>query len=126
MTTYRCRTCGVEGVDNFYKTAKYQCKSCWNQRTAQTGKDKLKQLRDERGGCCERCGYDRCDSALQWHHTDPTQKEFAVGNRRGLSLDQLREEVSKCQLLCANCHCEVHAAAALGITLQHRETYGPA
>lgn len=111
MSAYTCRSCGVDGAENFYSTAKYQCKACWNKRTHQSAKDKLKQLREERGGCCERCGYDRCDAALQWHHTDPTQKEFSIGKRRGLTLDQLRAEVSKCQLLCANCHAEVHAGS---------------
>lgn len=112
MSAYQCRTCGVEGSEHFYKNAKYQCKACWNARTAKTGKDKLKQLRDERGGRCERCGYDRCDAALQWHHLDPTQKEFSIGKRRGLDLEQLRAETSKCQLLCANCHSEVHSGLA--------------
>ena len=112
MTAYTCRTCGAEGELNFYKNAKYQCKSCWNTRTAKSGKDKLKQLRDERGGCCERCGYDRCDAALQWHHLDPTQKEFSIGKRRGLDIEQLRAETSKCRLLCANCHFEVHSGLA--------------
>lgn len=111
MAKYVCE-CGVTGEENFYKSAKYQCKSCWNQRTYQSGRAKLDQLIDERGGQCERCGYHTCRAALQWHHLDPSQKEFQIGHRRGLNIEQLRSEVSKCQLLCANCHCEVHAAAA--------------
>lgn len=111
MAAYECE-CGVSGLENFYKSAKYQCKSCWNKRTYQSSLDKLAVLRTERGNCCEICGYDRCSAALQWHHLDPKQKEFSIGNRRGLSLEQLREETSKCQLLCANCHVEVHNGPA--------------
>jgi len=111
MAIYECM-CGTVGQENFYASAKYQCKSCWNKRTAQSARDKLDLLIAERGGACERCGYDRCNAALQWHHTDPSQKEFSIGNRRGLGLEQLREETSKCQLLCANCHSEVHAGPA--------------
>jgi len=112
VSAYQCRSCGLEGAENFYKNAKYQCKSCWNKRTYQSARDKLDQLLDERGGRCERCGYDSCRAALQWHHVDPNEKEFGIGNRRGLPIEQLRAETAKCQLLCANCHCEVHAAAA--------------
>ena len=109
MTAFLCRTCGATGQENFYKTARYQCKSCWNQRTYQTGIDKMNKLKVDRGGCCERCGYDKYLGALQWHHLDPSVKEYTIGHRRGLKEEQLKEEVDKCQLLCANCHAEVHA-----------------
>lgn len=65
----------------------------------------------ERGGRCERCGYDRCLAALEWHHRDPTAKEFALNDGATRSLERMREEVAKCDLLCANCHREVHDAA---------------
>jgi DNA-directed RNA polymerase subunit RPC12/RpoP len=110
VSAYKCRTCGQEGDEHFYKTAKYQCKSCWNKRTAQSGKDKVQQLKTEAGGRCSRCGYDRCMDALEFHHTDPTQKEFHLGEARGLNIDKLRAELSKCLLVCRNCHTELHAA----------------
>ena len=109
VNAYKCKTCGVEGVDNFYKNAKYQCKGCWNARTYKSGIDKLNRLKQDRGGRCEQCGYDRYLGALQWHHLDPTVKEYSIGHRRGLNEQRLQEEVSKCQLLCANCHAEAHA-----------------
>ena len=109
MSAYICRTCGTEGEEHFYKTAKYQCKKCWNQRTYQSGVDKINSLKQQRGGCCERCGYNKYLGALQWHHLDPTVKEYSIGHRRGLNEQQLQQEVSKCQLLCANCHAEVHS-----------------
>jgi hypothetical protein len=64
----------------------------------------------EAGGGCTRCGYDRCVSALQFHHRDPAQKAFQLGSG-GLtrSLERLRKEAGKCVLLCANCHAEVEA-----------------
>ncbi len=64
----------------------------------------------EFGGACRCCGYDRCVSALAFHHLDPRTKRFQIGGR-GLarSLDALREEAAKCVLLCANCHAEVEA-----------------
>lgn len=56
------------------------------------------------------CGYDRHQAALQFHHVDPTEKEYGL-SARGLSrsFERAREEASKCVLLCANCHAEVEA-----------------
>ena len=63
-----------------------------------------------KGGCCQVCGYDRCIEALEFHHLDPTQKDFGI-SRKGYtrSWEKVKEEVEKCILLCANCHREVHA-----------------
>ena len=73
---------------------------------------KLKSiLVNRKGGCCERCGYNTCEGALQFHHTDPKQKEFTIGsvNFGGtFNIDEVLNEVDKCILLCANCHAEEH------------------
>ena len=109
MSKHLCRTCGTTGEEKFYKNSLYYCKSCWNKKTYQAGIDKQNKLKEARGGSCEKCGYDRYLGALDWHHLDPTVKEFSIGKRRGLSEAALKEEIDKCQLLCANCHREVHA-----------------
>lgn len=66
-------------------------------------------LVQEHGGKCEKCGYNKCEAALQFHHLDPTKKEFGL-SVRGLNrdIDILRKEAEKCILLCANCHAEEH------------------
>lgn len=64
-----------------------------------------------KGGKCEKCGYNNCEGALQFHHIDPSKKEFILSEfevTKFCSLDDLKREVDKCQLLCANCHAEVH------------------
>lgn len=60
------------------------------------------------GGRCVDCGYFGCLAALEFHHRDPATKDFGVGNFGG-SLQRLREETMKCDLLCANCHRRRHA-----------------
>ena len=60
-----------------------------------------------KGGKCMRCGYDKCDGALDFHHRDPSQKELTL-NGQSRSLEALKPELDKCDLLCANCHREVH------------------
>jgi hypothetical protein len=108
MAAYECE-CGITGVENFYKTAKYQCKICWNKRTAQSGKDKVTRLKQEAGGACIKCGYDKCQDALEFHHVDPSVKEFHLGEARGYNIEKIRAELKKCILVCRNCHTEIHA-----------------
>jgi len=65
-------------------------------------------LLDMRGGRCSICGYDKCSAALDFHHIDPTQKEFRL-SKNVLINDTVIAEVNKCVILCANCHREYHA-----------------
>lgn len=66
----------------------------------------------EAGGVCVLCGFDAHPSALQFHHVDPGQKSFTIRNGDTRSLERMRQEASKCVLLCANCHAQVEAGAA--------------
>ena len=70
-------------------------------------RDKLIQLK---GGKCEICNYNKCNSSLCFHHIDESTKLFQIDNRvcNGYKYERLLEEVSKCQLLCHNCHMELH------------------
>lgn len=62
------------------------------------------------GGKCNLCSYDKCISALEFHHIDPNEKDFAVtGTNVTRRFDLMVEEVRKCILVCANCHREIHA-----------------
>lgn len=68
-----------------------------------------KQAVKMRGGKCERCGYDKCIGALQFHHRNPEEKKFGLSmNGITHSWNEYLLEVEKCDLLCANCHAEAH------------------
>lgn len=62
------------------------------------------------GSKCERCGYNKNLAALDFHHRDPNTKKFQIDMRAfsNTNLDTLKEELDKCDLLCANCHREEH------------------
>ena len=61
------------------------------------------------GGKCQLCGYDKCQAALEFHHLDPAEKDFAVtGSRVTRRFELMVAEVLKCVLVCANCHREIH------------------
>jgi hypothetical protein len=70
-------------------------------------KTKLVQIK---GGKCQNCGYNRCLRALTFHHRNPKQKKFELGRGSlgGRSWSAVLAEATKCDLLCANCHAELH------------------
>jgi hypothetical protein len=121
-----CSICGTEkDVKEFEK--KYDgspgrrrsyCKQCHL--------DKIRKKRNEcsitwkewAGGECVRCKYNKCPAALEFHHRDPATKECMVskltrhGSNPGSSgkiAELARIEIAKCDLVCANCHREIHS-----------------
>ena len=61
-----------------------------------------------KGGKCQMCGYDKCERELEFHHLDPSEKDFGISKTLTRSVASLKEEVDKCILLCSNCHAEEH------------------
>jgi hypothetical protein len=62
------------------------------------------------GGACLHCGlkYDGKNAALfDFHHRDPSTKDFTIRSRWDLS--KVLPELEKCDVLCANCHRLHHA-----------------
>jgi hypothetical protein len=76
-------------------------------------RERKQALVNAKGGCCCKCGYNKCLAALEFHHRDRASKTFEVSARNILALSQadvplLFKEAEKCDLLCANCHREHH------------------
>lgn len=105
-----CKSCGKEYVKLTYRTNTLGiCKQCY--RTIRR-KNTKQLLVDYKGGCCEQCGYSRCTAALDFHHQDPSKKDFTISKVSCFSsesIQRLKEEVDKCSLLCSNCHRELHS-----------------
>jgi hypothetical protein len=70
-------------------------------------KIKIKAIK-YKGGKCNRCGYDKCDWAFEFHHLDSDEKDFGISAYSTLSWDKIKKELDKCILVCANCHREIH------------------
>ena len=56
---------------------------------------------------CRICGYNKNPVALHFHHIDPAEKTSDVSKLIRKSWVKLKEEIRKCEVLCANCHAEV-------------------
>jgi len=82
--------------------------ACKNNHYVTRRRRELKRLAlEHKGGKCQQCGYDRCIAALVFHHREG--KDFGIGQGGyTMSWKRVRLEVDKCDLLCSNCHAEVH------------------
>ena len=61
------------------------------------------------GGKCQKCGWHGNQAAIQFHHKNPDEKDFIIGNVANKSWDSIKKEMRKCILLCANCHMIEHS-----------------
>ena len=112
----RCVVCDSEFIAHHY--SRRYCYSCVPYGTTRKEGDRARrravkrELLNYKGSVCISCGYDEYDGALHFHHRDPEEKDFQFANRPlsedGFTMDRMRKEADKCDVLCANCHAEVH------------------
>jgi hypothetical protein len=64
------------------------------------------------GSMCIKCGvkYDGTNAMIfDFHHRNPTEKEFQLLTQKATSFEHNKPELDKCDLLCANCHRKEHS-----------------
>jgi len=116
------KTCSICGKDITKTRFQKYCSDCshishnQNNMKLQRNRGITRKLAavQSKGGCCEICGYNRNLAALVFHHTK--EKNFGLdmrsfANRKSEVLDA---ELEKCQLLCHNCHTEIHNPDLMG------------
>lgn len=85
------------------------CKKCLNKKMV----DRMKRNKLEsivyKGGKCIRCGYNKCQGALEFHHRNVSEKDPKWRYSKGWSIERIKKEIDKCDLLCCLCHREKHA-----------------
>jgi hypothetical protein len=69
---------------------------------------RMREFIEQLGGKCVQCG---SVDELEIDHIDPATKEFTIASRWGLPDEAMQKELSKCQLLCYDCHKEKSASA---------------
>lgn len=117
-------------VGNLYQTTKEAllaevakcdlvCKVCHRIRTAarrptrktrnKALEGRLSYLVEAKRSPCSNCGKTFEAAAMDFHHSDPKRKVHGIARlARSASLQRLKDEISQCVLLCANCHALHH------------------
>ena len=112
-----CLVCAVELTGRQRSFCSRRCKNAWTNNKHQNyvsqqqrGRERRLLLIQRKGGCCERCGYNRNNAALAFHHITPAAKSFPIDLRScsNTCWQSLLDEAEKCMLLCLNCHSEIH------------------
>lgn len=86
---------------------------CWNQKR-DFNKNLLLFIKGI--SSCQMCGYNKCISALDFHHNNRDEKEFNISriviNKTYKTVSDIEQvvldEMDKCRVLCANCHYSFH------------------
>jgi len=99
-----------EVSDKLWRYYDTLCKSCRKSYGHERRRTIKRMAVDFLGGNCVDCGLvDEVLDVYDFHHLDPKQKDFSFGKRGSRSFDSIKAELSKCVLLCSNCHRKRHA-----------------
>lgn len=111
-----CTKCGRDlPLSQYHRVGTYSngkvrlrtyCKDCAN-KTERERYRKKKEFLNEFRTECAKCG-DTRTWVLDFHHIDPSKKDFTIGTLKKGDLDLIKSEIDKCVVLCANCHREFH------------------
>lgn len=122
METKKCSKCGKElPFSEFYK-GRNACKKCERQRAknwrqANPTKHVNQVLRRQKKQSewlnsqktpCIICGESE-PICIDFHHINPSEKEFTIGKNRNRGKEWLLTEIQKCVCVCSNCHRKIHA-----------------
>jgi len=110
---FHCKYCGETNPDLFVnmnqkRRHKTVCKKCHSKNTVDRFNKYKQEAINYKGGKCKKCGYDRCIGALEFHHRNPQEKDPSWKYMRNRKFENIKKELDKCDLLCANCHRELH------------------
>lgn len=129
-----CKDCGEEKMcgwnSSFTQTGipeyRARCKDCFSKYNSKTRKKARSVLTSQKrkrsrvnkqkcvnylGGKCSVCGYNKSLFALTFHHKDKSLKSSDVSimlTNMSFNNKKLIDELDKCELLCFNCHMEIH------------------
>jgi hypothetical protein len=104
----RCKEIKEINKQNFKPYNPSWCSLC----VSKNCHDRQKSFKEKavlyKGGKCSQCGYNKCFGALDFHHVNPSEKDFEINIVRWKKWDIIKKELDKCICLCRNCHAEEH------------------
>ena len=110
----KCRECDeLKLFEDFYSRSEWGrrfavCRYCWHKKDKQRRLDFKSWCVNQKGGKCIRCGYDKCLMSLDFHHRDKDKKDFEISSVWKSDKTKIMKELDKCDLVCRNCHGEIH------------------
>jgi len=99
------------GTVNGKNYKRYYCKKCYSVIKALARKRKSDWMIEYKSTLqCSECGYDKNPRVLHFHHISNKDKVYNVSDMvcNGYSVANIKREIRKCIVLCANCHHEKH------------------
>lgn len=93
----------IEKVKEYLKKNPEKYKK-WQKKSATKKREEFRLFKSNFS--CEKCGESHI-SCLDFHHLDPTKKEFLISKTVRTPIKRLKE-IGKCIVLCANCHRKLH------------------
>ena len=105
---YQCRHCGETRKSKFSAGRFTSCKKCRSRRQVDRYISYKQKAIEYKGGECIHCGYNKNIAALDFHHRDPQKKDPDWKLLRHRKFETILRELDKCDLVCKNCHAELH------------------
>ena len=105
----RCKECNKEVNRLWYacnKDRKIQKSMLNNKSHRDLLRNRLAEIKEK--GYCIYCG-EGTTVCLDFHHRDNKDFEISTALSQGFSWHRIQEELSKCDMVCANCHRKLHA-----------------
>lgn len=101
------KICEIHGLTHHLKRSDrgWRCGKCATAAVIKRRK-KIKTMAIEyKGGECAHCRGVFHPAVYEFHHIDPSKKDFAIGGGGVCrSWAAIQKELDKCDMLCANCH----------------------
>lgn len=111
--TIKCNKCGqYKEKEDFYfsngKLAQKVCKECVRKKEREKYQEThLELIEFKKAHPCKKCGCSK-HYLIDFHHLNPTEKDFAISSNTHAKFETLKKEIDKCIPLCSNCHREFH------------------
>lgn len=119
-----CRYCHKSYPENYFGVSlttknkvyrRLKCRDCYRKTKRILLEKHQRWVEDyKRNGSCSRCGL-KDYRVIDFHHCGDKKKEFSisVGLAEKFGFDRMGKEVTKCVLLCSNCHRILHHEESL-------------
>lgn len=101
------KNCSIHGLTKHNRRTEggYRCSKCASAAVTKRRKAIKQKAVEYKGGSCAHCANSYPVAVFEFHHTDPTEKDFAIsGGGMCRSWEAIQAELDKCIMLYANCH----------------------